>query len=244
MSIHCMELFRYAASRVSWKDVEEFVRHDDLVFEWNHILSTRSLPTVLNFEISEPIGFTQRTYAGSVRHPPRFRRFRIFTNSTGLAMAAAGMVHDSVPVIYLMANLIEDARHLSDPALNGRLLSALDEFETLPGVFGVEDRLFVQLSRILVRLMTQQDEDQIPQLTEMLIKAESQVPKVSSAEFLWGCTNFNQLHVVWKKNVGTLIPKRLSDFGIGTAPKRSAHSAMKRHGGVACQVVDAASVDE
>jgi len=210
MTAHCDELFRYAASRAKETDILDFAPmdpgYDNYVAEWTRILRTRTLPAEMSFDVSETIRLTQLDHPEKMRNPTRFRRFRVLTNSVELALAVRGIV-DVFSSRTFLVNFIDDVRELGDTRLNGSLLQALDEFDAVIGQFGSDDLLFLLLGRILVRLLAQASMNDIPQLANHLITAESEVPKASSGEFLWGCTCFDQMHGVWKANVAALIPE-------------------------------------
>lgn len=207
--ISFFELFHYAASRVSARDVESFAPDDpgyhDYVREFQQIVKHRSLPTTASFDVTETIGLTLWNDPEKMRSPDRFRRFRTLTNAVDLALVARGSDHQFV-LNYCLGLLIYDAISLKDAALNDQILVAFDDLPSLPQLIDPEDSLVIALARILVRYLTGQRLEDIPAMGTQLIAAEAEVPKVSSGDFLWGCTFFNQLRSVWNKSIQSLIP--------------------------------------
>src|SRR4051794_40692378 len=106
----CWKIFDYTLQRVTPADVRDFAPQDPgyagYVQAFLEILARRRLPDEDSFSLSETIGLTRWVNADAERDPTRFRRFRTFTNSVGMAMSAANMTEEAPN--YFVIELIED----------------------------------------------------------------------------------------------------------------------------------------
>jgi hypothetical protein len=215
MTPACRELFEYALRHVTPKAVADFCPHDpgypDYVREFTAILSTGVPPSASSFEISECVNSTRWTDAASESGPVRFRRFRAFTNSVGVAICSGPEgPSDGMPPNYFGISLLDDAYALNDSEFLRRLFPVFQELHKriAETQWGAEEALFFLLGQIVLAFMGFAPSASIPSLCEQLIAEESRHKGRASPEFLWGCTCFDQLHHQWKRFVEFSFPVR------------------------------------
>jgi len=214
MKSACFELFEYASQHVSPKDISDFCPSDpgypDYVREFTAILSSRIPPTKSNFDITETIGLTRWADANHQRDAIRFRWFRTFTNSVGIAICSGSEgPNDCMPPNYFGISLLNDALALRDAQLL-RLLSPVfsDLHQRLyESAWFSEEAPFFLLGQLVLAFMGFAPGADIARLTEELIAEATHHAGYASPDFLWGCTFFDQLHNRWKHLVELSFPR-------------------------------------
>src|SRR3974390_1998580 len=106
------KLFHYAKGHITPRDIAEFAPMDpgysNYVRTFTEILESGKLPHEADFDITETIGLTRWAKAGQFSEPLRFRRFRTFVTSTGLALSVAEKDRGILPPNYTVIMLIDD----------------------------------------------------------------------------------------------------------------------------------------
>jgi len=214
----CLKLFRFAAGHVNTKDVSDFAPADpgyaDYVRHFNTILESHALPDKVIFETTETIALTRWTDASAYPDPIRFRRFRTFTNSVGLALLATGTPRAlDINPNYTAVSLLEDAEILGDQDLLSLLSPAFAEtYEALNTTNPHDgDTAFLSLAQILLVYMGRRPKEDLPALANRLMAEESACVSRESNDFLWGCTVYDQLHDRWKELVRKYMPPNQSN---------------------------------
>ena len=130
MNAH-LQLFEYSMRQVTFEDIEDYCPSDPsygaYVSVFSDILSSKTLPTLSSFEISETVELTLYGIAETADSPTRFRRFRTFTNAVAVAMCFSQKDSPNIfvaPVDFL-TSLRNDASALNDTHLI-ELLGAID----------------------------------------------------------------------------------------------------------------------
>ncbi|WP_050030128.1 hypothetical protein [Verrucomicrobium sp. BvORR034] len=214
MTPACYKLFAYAVNEVTPRDVWDFSPNDPgfpgYVREFTAILKSRKLPQDADFDITETIGLTMWGDAETEKDPVRFRRFRVFTNSVGVALCAgpAGPPGTMVPN-YLVIRLLEDSHALQDAQLLRLLYPVFADLHARlkhDGWFDKEAPLLL-LGQLMLALMGYADPNDVPALAAKLVKMGSIAEHYVSSDFLWSGTNFDQLHAEWKRFVGIAFPE-------------------------------------
>lgn len=106
-------LFQYTRSRVTERDIFEFSPSDpgypDYVTLWTKIWCSGVIPERTEFDLSEVIGLTGWSKPDEEKDPERFRCYRRFTTSVGIALLHSGNASEIVrPSNYLARDLIID----------------------------------------------------------------------------------------------------------------------------------------
>ena len=205
------ELFDHAARPVTPADVAAFAPsdpgHPGYVATFNRILATGDLPDRPSFAVSETVGLTRWADADRESDPVRFRRFRVLTNAVALSQLRAGVEPpDDLPPNYCVVSLLNDAYRLEDRTLVRLARPVLEAFD-VPQVADVwKERPFVTLGTLLADAYLGADGHHLSDLTERLVREEAACASRASADFLLGCSNFNQLHYLWVWLVDRLLP--------------------------------------
>ncbi|MFT3788755.1 MAG: hypothetical protein QM770_21730 [Tepidisphaeraceae bacterium] len=204
----CLTLFKYATRSVTIEDVARFAPDDlgcaDYVRAFTSILTTRELPADPGFDEYEAIGLTRWDDPQRHDQPERFRRFRVLTNAVGLALTASG-VGDLTPN-YLVVGLLDDAIALCDRDLLRLLAPAFDELHARLVAERSEESPFTLLGTLLVRSRLNAPIEDLTALAEQIIAEEGRQTERHTGDFLFGCTNFDQLNHVWRVLVRDHLP--------------------------------------
>ncbi|WP_038165237.1 hypothetical protein [Verrucomicrobium sp. BvORR106] len=214
MTPACYKLFAYAVDKVTPRDVWDFSPNDPgfpgYVREFTAILKSRKLPKDADFDITETIGLTMWGDAETEKDPDRFRRFRVFTNSVAVALCAGP---DGVPLTmaanYPCIRLLEDAHALGDEQLLRLLYPVFGDLFARLETDGWSNREapLLLLGQLILALMGYGSPNDVPTLAATLVKLGSVANDHVPADFLWNCTNFDQLHAEWKRFVGIAFPE-------------------------------------
>lgn len=223
MTPACGELFDYASRHVTPKDVSDYCPgdpgYDDYVRAFTAILSSGSTPSASHFDITETIGLTRWVDADGEADPNRFRRFRTFTNSVGIAIAAGPEgPDDCMPPNYFGVSLLDDAYALQDPHLLRLLSPVFAELHQriTETEWSAEESPFLILGQLVLAFLGFAPSADIAHLSEQLISEASKHAGHASPEFLWGCTFFDQLHVRWKHFVELSFPRDAANDSIAS----------------------------
>jgi hypothetical protein len=210
MAAPSIDLFRYAAGFVSAEDIAAFAPGDpgykNYVLAFNKILTTGALPRRADFDITETIGLTRWSDADREKNPERFRRFRTFTNSVGVALCVASQRDDdSLPANYSAISLINDAQALQDRKLLGLLLPTFEEFYKVFYSDNSPESLFLLLGYLLVMIRLDAPQNAVDEVAIRIMNEEREYEEKASEHFFWGRTFFDQLHKVWKRHARDLL---------------------------------------
>jgi hypothetical protein len=202
-SASASRLLEHAMRRISLKEITDFCPGDpgypDYVQAFAKILSQRQLPPDWSFEITETIMLS----GGDVPEQwdsARFRRFRIFINTVGVAMGITSKrgPNDIVPANYLFIQLLEDAYELRDAELLGLLVPVIPEYLDRirdDGWFDDEAPLLL-LAQLMLALLGYYPGSDIEKMAQDVIDSALRQPP--NRDFLWACTIFNQRHDRWR----------------------------------------------
>jgi hypothetical protein len=208
MDSSVVSLFQYTQSKVSDQDIIDFSPGDpgypDYVKLWTQIRRSGSIPQQTEFDLSEVIGLTGWASPEEWDDPERFRNYRRFTSSVGVALLHQGNDSESVRVAnYLARDLLIDLdstskRHLAllrDVAASTRVILSttnLDEgfpFFTLASmILGQKARDWSAAEDFATQLI--QDEGFVRQ-------SEDLNWMITDDRFLLGLSNYDQLHNDW-----------------------------------------------
>ncbi len=209
----CRQLYQFARNLVTPQDVYDFCPDDPgftaYVREFTRLLSNPEPPLICSSAISETIGLTHWTDAKLEPEPERFRRFRVFTNATGLAITLLGDgPREDLTPSYLAASLLDDAYALDDAKLLELLppvFSALYERLTQHDYFSGETP-FILLGQLLLLINQQGAGIEAEHLASRIIREASEVRGKASHEFFWGCSHFDQFNDRWRFLIEQIIP--------------------------------------
>lgn len=208
MSSAVLDLFRYTRARVTEQDIVDFSPGDpgygSYVKVWTEIRRTGVIPEQTEFDLSEVIGLTGWARPEDWEAAERFRRYRRFTTSVGIALLHLGNDSEMVrPANYLARELIidwdrADSGHL---ALIREVASATREYLLADGSEN-EYPFFTFAGMVLGQLAG--DWPGAEEAATQLIVDEGAVRRnealnwlIVENRFLLGLTNYNQLHGDW-----------------------------------------------
>lgn len=223
MTPACCQLFEYASRQVTPKDVSDYCPGDPgypgYVQEFTAILSSGIPPSTSHFDISETVGLTRWADADRKADPTRFRWFRTFTNSVGVAICTGPEgPDDCMPPNYFGISLLDDAHALRDPHLLQLLSPVFAEIHqriTETECFAEEAPFFV-LGQLVLAFMGFAPSADISGLSRQLISEAAQHARYASPDFVWGCTFYNQLHDRWKHFVELSFPSNAANDSIAS----------------------------
>jgi hypothetical protein len=215
------ELLVYASRHVTVKDIEDFCPSDpgysDYVREFTQILSTCIPPESAHFDITETVGSTWWHDASVCENEVRYRWFRTFTNSVGMALLASSEGRDvDLPPNYLAISLIEDAYVLKDERLLYLLCLAFAEVHDhiFQNHWLAKDAPFFLLGQLIVSFMVHGTSIDTSQLADRLIQEADKQAGHFSNEFLWGCTFFHQFQERWRHVIRLSFPNNPSNDSV------------------------------
>lgn len=209
----CRQLYQFARNLVTLRDVHDFCPDDPgftaYVREFTRLLSTSEPPLTSNFEISETIGLTHWKDAKLEPEPERFRRFRVFTNATGLAITLLGHgPREDLTPSYLAASLLDDAYALDDskllqllPSVFSALYDCLVQHEYFSG-----ETPFILLGQLLLLINEQGGGIEAEHLASRIIREASDFKGKARNEFFWGCSHFDQFNERWQFLIEQILP--------------------------------------
>ena len=221
MDSACQRLFEYAVPFVTRQDIEEFSLSDpgypDYVREWTQILTTRKVPEVSRFDISENIGTTSFEFVSHYKDDAeRYLRFCVFTNAVAAVFATnSGGPDERLTHNCLAAGLIDCAHALSDNVLLEMLSGVFDEIHMRIcdlDWFASEAPFFV-LGQLILAYQGYNPTADTARLAERVILAEAkdttraETGRVGTG-FLWDLSSLNLLHERWRHYVETSFPEK------------------------------------
>ena len=139
----------------------------------------------------------------------RFRWFRTFANSVGVAIATGSEgPDDCMPPNYFGISLLDDAYALQDshllqllPLVFAELHQRISDTE-----WSAEEAPFFLLGQLVLAFLGFAPASDTARLSEQLFSEASKHAGHASPQFLWGCTFFDQLHHRWKHFVELSFP--------------------------------------
>jgi len=208
-------LFQLTRSRITERHISDFSPADpgykSYVRLWTRIFRSGEIPRQSEFDLSEVIGLTGWALPSDLNQPNRFRDYRRFTSSVGVALITFGNDSDSVRVAnYLARDLIVDS-HINDR----------EHFDAVRNVFPLvretliqtnyeEEYPFFTLGSLILAHMAA-DFDAMPPIASQLIDDEASVRNneslnwsVENPRFLFDLTNYDQLNRDWVNLTKTL----------------------------------------
>lgn len=211
MSDAASKLLDYAVEFVTPADVAKFVPSDpgypEYVKAWHAILASREVPRELTFAVSETIGLTRWADAKRESDPERFRRFRVLTSVVALCIELASeFAVDDLPSNYSVVSLLDDAVAFQDQVLVRLSRPVLDEVHRSLSDKGSEEGPFALLGLLLADAKLGASEADLSAQADRLIEQEKQFAGRASADFLFGCSHFDQLTAKWVSLVRLLVP--------------------------------------
>ena len=208
-------LFQLTRTRITERHIREFSPADpgyeSYVRLWTRILRSGEIPQQSEFDLSEVIGLTGWEPVTDLNQPNRFRDYRRFTSSVGVALITFGNDSESVRVAnYLARDLIVDS-HFNDR----------EHFDAVRNVFPLVREILVQTNHeeefpfftlgSLILAHMAGDFDAMPPLASQLIDDDASVRNneslnwsIEDSRFLFGLTNYDQLNRDWIKLTNTL----------------------------------------
>jgi hypothetical protein len=215
MNPHVDILFQLTRNRITEQHINDFSPadpgYDSYVNLWTRIFRSGDIPRRSNFDLSEVIGLTGWASQTDFDEPNRFRQYRRFTSSVGVALIIFGNDSESVRVAnYLARDLIVD----SD-------IDDREHFNAVRNVFPVvrqallqtnceEEWPFFTLGSLILAQMVG-DVAEMRSLASQLIDDEAAVRKneslnwgIEDSRFLFGLTNYDQLNSDWINLISTL----------------------------------------
>lgn len=221
MTPACRDLFDYASRHVTPEVISDYCPSDpgyaDYVREFTAILASRSPPPKAHFDITETIGLTRWHDPDRESDPMRFRRFRTFTNSVGVAMTAGPEGPDeNMPANYFVISLLDDAHALQDSHLLQLLPPVFAELhqQTVKTEWFSGEAPFLLLGQLVLAFLGFAPGMDVIRLSEQLVSEACEHPGYATPEFLWDCTLYNQLHHRWKHFVALSFPRVHEDDSI------------------------------
>lgn len=209
----CIKLFEYARTKVTAKDIVDFCPGDPgypaYVREFTSIWESGQLPE-MHFNVSETIGLTWWVRAFERLDEVRFRRFRTFTNSVGLAINSTKYDFSTcVPPNYLVASLLTDAFALNDLSLLPLLETAFVEFRERIKIQdnAPEEVPFLTLALTILALKGYPPKADISEMCSRVIKEADANKNEYPDEFLWDCSSFDGFRSEWTKLVEDSLPQ-------------------------------------
>lgn len=208
MNRHIESLFGLTRSQVSEQHINDFSPsdpgYDSYVRLWTRIYRSGEIPKQTEFDLSEVIGLTGWAKPADFNDPVRFRQYRRFTSAVGAALIENGNDDECVRVgNYLARDLIVDTD-----------IDNAEHFESVRNVFPVlRDTLFKTNhdeqypyftfgSLILAQMAGDFVESET--MAAQLIEDDAAVRNNDSinwitedSRFLFGLTNYDQLHSDW-----------------------------------------------
>jgi len=217
----CRQLCDYARQFVSLEMIEKYCPSDpgyhSYVLEFKGLLETGDFSRSTIFDVSETVVLTWLVNAAKVPLPEQFIRFRLFTNSIGIAISMGEHgPSDSMPVNYFAASLLDDALLLGDTELLRLLGPVFDELHTRvkETEWVVKEGMFLLLGQMILSFMGYRNAEDISLLAEQIIKEADYFRPEYPAEYFWECTCFNQLHPVWKALIMRSFPVNSTDESV------------------------------
>ena len=208
------KLFAHAVSEVTARDVWDYCPNDPgfpgYVREFTGMLKSRKLPQDADFNITETIALTLWGDAPKEKDLVRFRRFRVYTNSVGVALLAGPKGASlTTAANYFAIRLIEDAYAVQDAHLLQLLDPVLSDLYTRLKDDGWwrDEAPFLLLGQLILALLGYADPGKIPQPAAQLVKTGTVGNDDVSSAFLWSGTSFDQLHPEWKRLVELSFPE-------------------------------------
>lgn len=201
-------LFQLTRRRITKRHISDFSPADpgyeSYVRLWTQIFCSGEIPKQSEFDLSEVIGLTGWEPLTDLSQPSRFRDYRRFTSSVGVALITFGNDSESVRVAnYLARDLIVDV-HISDR----------EHFDAVRNVFPLIRKTLIQTNHeeeypfftlgSLVLAHMAGDIDEMPTLASQLIDDDASVRNnetrnwnIQDSRFLFGLTNYDQLNRDW-----------------------------------------------
>ncbi|MGH1470705.1 MAG: hypothetical protein ACRBCS_05890 [Cellvibrionaceae bacterium] len=208
-------LFQITRRSINERHISDFSPvdpgYESYVQLWTRIFQSGEIPHQTDFDLSEVIGLTGWEPITDLTQASRFRDYRRFTSSVGVALIALGNDSESVRVAnYLARDLIIDS-HLNDREHFAAVRNVFPQVrETLIQTNYEEEYPFFTLRSLILAHMAG-DFDAMPLLASRLIDDEASVRNneslngsVADQRFLFGLTNYDQLNRDWVKLTKTL----------------------------------------
>jgi len=151
--------------------------------------------------------------------PIRFRWFRTFANSVGVAIATGPEgPNDCMPPNYFGVSLLDDAYALQDSHLHRLLLPVFVELHRriTESEWSAEEAPFFLLGQLVLAFLGFAPSTDITRLSGQFVAEASKYAGRASPEFLWGCTFFDQLHGRWKHFVELSFPRDAANDSIAS----------------------------
>jgi hypothetical protein len=216
----CRLLFEYARQFVTPKDIADFCPSDPgyytYVAKFTSILETGQLART-HYDISETICLNWYVRNFECIDEVRFRRFRVFTNSVGMAVSAGREgSSDFIPENYLVVSLLVDTDALGDAALFSLLPPAIAELRNrvkMPDEAPNEVPL-LSLAQTILAFKGYPSKSDPLSLCRQVIKEADALKRDYPDEFLWGCSSYDQFRKEWSKLVLCSFPADSTDESV------------------------------
>lgn len=210
------KLFQLTRRCITKRHISDFSPADpgyeSYVRLWTRIFCSGEIPKQSEFDLSEVIGLTGGWEPlTDLSQPSRFRDYRRFTSSVGVALITFGNDSERVRVAnYLARDLIVDV-HISDRQHFDAVRNVFPLIrETLIQTNHEEEYPFFTLGSLVLAHMAG-DIDEMPTLASQLIDDDASVRNnktcnwnIQDSRFLFGLTNYNQLNRDWINLTNTL----------------------------------------
>jgi hypothetical protein len=212
-----LALFEYTRSRVGERGITDFSPNDPgypgYVRLWTEIHRSGLIPERTQFDLSEVIALTAWADPDDYPEPERFRRYRRFTSAVGIALVHSGSDSDDVRVAnYLARDLLVDLDRTGSGGDHLHLLRRV--FRSSRAVLaaaGYENGYPFFTLDMMILAQIDGDWESADGAAAQLIEDESQVRRsddlgypVIDKRFLFGWSNYDQLHRDWQALVGEL----------------------------------------
>ncbi|MES2570068.1 MAG: hypothetical protein V4710_08435 [Verrucomicrobiota bacterium] len=219
-------LLEYTRLRVTEQDFYDFCVNDpgygDYIQALTRVLISGAVPDEYAFDLYETIRSAHLHDPEREPHrapdPPRFRRFRTFTNAIGIAMAYGPQgPYELAPARFMVLSLLEDAYALQERELLELLTPAFSAlYHRIKGT-ELWEAPYLTLAQLILAFLGFAPSADTAALGEQLIADEAWERDISAAELLRDCRNFNSDYsdyCPWLELVELSFPRDSADPSI------------------------------